>query len=340
MKAVVVHAANDLRIDDVPDPVCGSDDVLVEMEWGGICGSDLAYVRTGLSGTAQLREPLILGHEVGGKVAEVGKNVAGINVGEPVTIHPATLVGDHTMPADLKERTNLWPEVRYFGSAAFLPHEQGGFSQYRIVRPDQLRPIPDGVSTKEAALAEPLGVAIHAVNRAGNVSGKRVLVNGSGPVGALVVATLKQRGAKIVYAADLSKTALEIAGRMGADDLVHLAAGDKLPVGVEISFEASGAPQAIGDVLLATRRGGTVIQVGNLPGKETPISLGQLVTREINYLGSYRFIDEITDALEMLKDVDVSPLMTHEFDLADAVEAFRVAADRSTGSSKVMLKLS
>ncbi len=340
MKAVVVHAANDLRIDDVPDPVCGPDDVLVEMEWGGICGSDLAYVKTGLSGTAQLRDPLILGHEVGGKVAEVGKNVAGVSVGEPVTIHPATLVGNHTMPDDLKERTNLWPEVRYFGSAAFLPHEQGGFSQYRIVRPDQLRPIPDGVTTKEAALAEPLGVAIHAVNRAGDVSGKHVLVNGSGPVGALVVATVKQRGAKIVYAADFSKAALEIARRVGADELVNISVGDNLPTDVEISFEASGAPQAIGDVLLATRRGGTVVQVGNLPGRETPILLGQLVTREINYLGSYRFIDEITDALEMLKDVDVSPLMTHEFDLEDAVEAFRVAADRSTGSSKVMLKLS
>lgn len=340
MKAVVVHAANDLRIDDVPDPVCGPDDVLVEIEWGGICGSDLAYVKTGLSGTAQLRDPLILGHEVGGKVAEVGKNVAGVSVGEPVTIHPATLVGNHTMPDDLKELTNLWPEVRYFGSAAFLPHEQGGFSQYRIVRPDQLRPIPDGVTTKEAALAEPLGVAIHAVNRAGDVSGKHVLVNGSGPVGALVVATVKQRGAKIVYAADFSKAALEIARRVGADELVNISAGDNLPTDVEISFEASGAPQAIGDVLLATRRGGTVVQVGNLPGRETPILLGQLVTREINYLGSYRFIDEITDALEMLKDVDVSPLMTHEFDLEDAVEAFRVAADRSTGSSKVMLKLS
>lgn len=119
MKAVVVHAANDLRIDDVPDPVCGPDDVLVEMEWGGICGSDLAYVKPGLSGTAQLRDPLILGHEVGGKVAEVGKNVADVSVGEPVTIHPATLVGNHTMPDDLKDRTNLWPEVRYFGSAAF-----------------------------------------------------------------------------------------------------------------------------------------------------------------------------------------------------------------------------
>lgn len=340
MKAVVVHAANDLRIDDVPNPICGADDVLVEMEWGGICGSDIAYFRKGISGTAELKNPLILGHEVSGHVIKIGENVQNVTIGESVTIHPASFVGEHTMPDDMKDRMNLWPEVRYFGSAAFLPHEQGGFSHYRIVRPDQLRRIPSGVTTKEAALAEPFGVAIHGVNRAGLVTGKCVLVNGCGPVGALVVAALKARGAKTIYAADLSDAALNIANKMGADKLIHLAVGEKLPSEVDISFETSGAAPAIGAVLMATRRGGTVVQIGNLPGTEAPMLLGQLVTREINYLGSYRFVDEITDALELMKTVDVSPLMTHEFNLEDAEKAFQVAADRSTGSSKVMLKLS
>lgn len=340
MKAVVVHAVNDLRIDDVPDPICGVDDVLVEMEWGGICGSDIAYFKKGISGTAELKNPLILGHEVSGHVAKVGSNVQNINVGELVTIHPATFVGDYKIPDDMKHRTNLWPEVRYFGSAAFLPHEQGGFSRYRTVRPDQLRRIPTGVTTKEAALAEPFGVAIHGVNRAGQIAGKRVLVNGCGPVGSLVVAALRARGAETIYAADLSDAALNIAGKMGADNLIHLVADEKLPDEVDVSFETSGAPSAIGSVLMVTRRGGTVVQIGNLPGTEAPVLLGQLVTREINYLGSYRFIDEIADALEIMKSVDVSPLMTHEFNLEDAEKAFQIAADRSTGSSKVMLKLS
>lgn len=340
MHAVVVHAAGDLRVDDIPEPRCGPDQVLVAMEWGGICGSDVAYVAHGVSGTATLVEPLVLGHEVAGRVARVGADVRDVVVGERVTAHPATLVGEHEVAAELAARTNLWPEVRYFGSAAFLPHEQGGFSALRAVRPDQLRRIPDGVSTKEAALAEPFGVALHAVSRAGDVAGRRVLVNGAGPIGALTVAAAKAAGAAHVYAADLSAAALRIAGAMGADTLIDVAAGEALPTDVEVAVEASGAPRALGGVLAAVRRGGVVVQVGNLPSGEVSAALGQVVTREIDYRGSYRFVDEISDALGLIAGgVDVTPLMTHTFPLADAAEAFRVAADRGSGSSKVMLEL-
>lgn len=341
MKAVVVHGTGDLRVDELPDPVCGPDEVLVAMEWGGICGSDIAYWRSGISGTAVLRDPLVLGHEVGGHVAQVGASVEGIEVGQRVTVHPATLVGDHTMPVDTASRTNLWPEVRYFGSAAFTPHEAGGFSALRTVRPDQIRTLPDGVSTKEGALAEPFGVALHAVDRAGDVSGRTLLVNGCGPIGVLAVAAAKARGAGTVWAADLSPAALDIALAMGADHVVRVADGEPLPSDVEIGIEASGAPRAIGGVIAAVRRGGVLVQVGNLPAGEVSAALGHIVTREIDYRGSFRFVDEISEAVRLMDGVvDVSPLMTHEFTLEDALEAFEVAADRSTGSSKVMLRLS
>lgn len=340
MLAAVVHGAGDLRVEDVPEPECGPRDVLVAMEWGGVCGSDVAYVRSGTSGTATLVDPLVLGHEVAGHVARVGDDVEGVTVGERVTVHPATLVGDHEVADELQDRTNLWPEVRYFGSAAFRPHEQGGFSAARVVRPDQLRRIPEGVSTKEASLAEPFGVALHAVRRAGDVAGRTALVNGAGPIGALAVAALKAAGAAHVYAADLSDAALDIARAMGADALVHVADGDPLPIDVEVAIEASGAPRALGGVITAVRRGGVLVQVGNLPSGEVSAALGQIVTREIDYRGSYRFVDEISDALVLMAGgVDVTPLMTHSYPLTEAVEAFRVAADRSTGSSKVMLEL-
>lgn len=181
MKAVTVFGAGDLRVVEVEDPQAGSGQVRVAMEWGGICGSDLGYWKHGATGTAILREPLVLGHEVAGRIDQIGDGVEGLEIGQAVTFNPATLVGDHVMPAHLEGRDNLWPEVRYFGSAAFLPHEQGGFSTYRVVRAEQIRPLPDSVSTRHGAVAEPLGVAIHAVGRAGNVAGKRVLVNGAGP---------------------------------------------------------------------------------------------------------------------------------------------------------------
>ncbi|WP_163542807.1 L-idonate 5-dehydrogenase [Occultella kanbiaonis] len=346
MKAVVVHGANDLRVEEIADPDLAANEVLVAMEWGGICGSDVAYFKSGLSGTAELREPLVLGHEVAGVVATIGSEVIttlahrGIDVGTPVTIHPATLVGDHRVPAELADRTNLWPEVRYFGSAAFVPHEQGGFCRFRAVRPDQLRVVPDGVSLKEAAIAEPFGVALHAVARAGDVAGRTVLVNGCGPIGALAVSAAKRAGAAHVVAADLTDAALRIARRMGADQTVDPGRGEALPHDVDVAIEASGAPPALGGVIAAVRPGGVLVQVGNLPAGQVSAALGNIVTRELEYRGSYRFVDEISTALAfMAGGVDVGPLMTHEVSIDDAVHGFELAADRSAGSSKVMIRI-
>lgn len=346
MQAVVVHGKDDLRVEQVADPVCAADQVLVAMEWGGICGSDTAYWKSGTSGTAVLKAPLVLGHEVAGTVAQIGVEAAaelaarGIEIGTAVTLHPATLVGEHQMPQETAGRTNLWPEVRYFGSAAFEPHEQGGFSSLRAVRPDQLRVVPEGVSLKEAALAEPFGVALHAVSRAGDIAGKSVLVNGAGPIGALAVAAAKAAGAARVIAADLSAAALAIASRMGADATVNPGNGEALPADVDFAIEASGAPRALGGVIAAVRRGGVLVQVGNLPAGEVSAALGNIVTRELDYRGSYRFVDEISTALELMASgVDVTPLMTHEVELADALAGFQLAADRSSGSSKVMIRL-
>ncbi|WP_190812622.1 L-idonate 5-dehydrogenase [Saccharopolyspora pogona] len=340
MRAVVVHGPGDVRVDRLPDPVPGDGETVIAMEWGGICGSDVSYWRHGGSGTAVLKDPLVLGHEVAGRVASVGSGVTGVEVGQPVTVHPAELVGPEALPERLSGRTNLHPRVRYFGSAAFHPHTDGGFSEFRAVRADQLRPLPDGVSTRRGALAEPLAVALHAVNRAGALAGRTVLVNGAGPIGALVVAAAKHRGAGTVIAADLAGPALHIAERLGADEVRNLAADDSLPADVELVFEASGAPGALGPVLRATARGGTLVQVGNLPGEPAPAALGDLVTREITWIGSYRFVDEITDALDALADgLDVDPLITHTFDLDDAAAALAVAADRTSNSSKVLLRL-
>jgi L-idonate 5-dehydrogenase len=322
VKAVVVHGANDLRVDDLPDPVPREGEVLVAMEWGGICGSDISYWRSGSSGTAVLKRPLVLGHEVAGHIAGIGPGVSGLSVGQPVTVHPATAAGG------------------YFGSAAFDPHTDGGFSELKVVRAEQIRALPSAVDTERGALAEPLAVAMHAVNRAGDVRGRHVLVNGAGPIGSLVVAAAKYAGAATVTAADVADAPLKIAQAMGADDVINVGAGQGLPVDIELVFEASGAAAALGAVLHATARGGTVVQVGNLPGKAAPASLGDLVTREITWVGSYRFVDEITDAVAAMENgLDVTPLITHRYPINEAAQAIAVAADGKSGSGKVLLQL-
>lgn len=338
MKAVVIHAANDLRVDDVPQPQVSSGSVIVDIKYAGICGSDLAYWRKGATGTAVLREPMILGHEVSGIVSAVGDHVQGIATGDRVTIHPATYADGGHLAAGLDGRLNLYVPIRYFGSAAFLPHEPGGMCERRLVRPDQLRPVPDGISLRQAAVAEPFGVALHAIVRSGGVEGRRVLVSGAGPVGSLVVAGAKAHGAAEVWAADIDPGPLRIAAAMGADHTVDLSQGETLPEGIDVAFEASGAPAALAGVFEAVARGGVVIQVGNVPAKPMPSNLGNIVTKEIEYRGSYRFIDEIQEALELMAGgVDVDPVITHEFPVDEALSAFQTAGDRTTGSSKVLI---
>ena len=340
MRAVVVHGAGDLRVEDRPEPVAGPGEVVLDLEWGGIGGSDLSYWRRGAAGTSVLHEPLVLGHEVAGRVATLGDGVRGLAVGQAVTVHRATLVGDAVLPDRLAGRTNLHPEVRYLGSAALVPHTDGGFRERMAIPAAQVRPLPAGVDTRSGALAEPLAVALHAVARAGSLAGRDVLVNGAGPIGALVVAAARRAGARSVLVADVDPAALRVALAMGADEGLHVSGGDDLPTDVEIAFEASSAPSALGPVLASVARGGTLVQVGNLPGAPSPVALGQLVTREITWIGSYRFVEEITDALRAMADgLDVTPLVTHTVDLADAVTALRTAADPASGCSKVMLRL-
>ncbi|WP_298860319.1 L-idonate 5-dehydrogenase [uncultured Microbacterium sp.] len=344
MKTVMIHAANDLRVTEVESPVVGDDDVLIAMAYGGICGSDLSYWKHGASGTAVLRDPLILGHEVSGTVAAIGANIAaeaaasGLEVGSPVTVHPATRVGEPAAWPGAAERPNLWPVVRYFGSAAVTPHEQGGFSTLRRVRLDQVRMLPSGVSLRIGAVVEPLSVALHAVTRAGEVRGRTVLVNGCGPIGSLAIAALKHTGAARVIGADVSTHALSVATAMGADEVVNVGLGERLPSNVDVSIEASGAAAALGGVIDATRPGGVIVQAGNLRAGTIEASIAGIVTKEIDYRGSYRFADEMDTAIRMLAEgLDVSAVITHEFAIDDAEEAFRMAT--TPEAAKVLLRL-
>lgn len=343
MKAVTVHGPADLRVDERPVPEPGPGEVLMRVEWGGICGSDLSYVARGASGTSVLKRPMVLGHEVAGTVTELGDGVEGVSTGLRAAVMPATFAAGAALPERIAGRTNLYPDVRYLGSAASDPHTDGGFAEYLVVRAEQLRALPDSVDTRLGCLAEPLGVALHAVRRAetllgGPLAGREVMVNGSGPIGLLITALLRHLGAGHVTATDVSPQSLALAASVGADRTVDVST-EHVPSDIELVFEASGAAASLGPVLRAVARGGVVVQVGNLPTTPVNAVLGDLVTREVTWAGSFRFVDEMTDAVSMLADgLFVDPVSTHEFDAAFAGEAFATAADGSAGSSKVLIR--
>ena len=341
MKAVVVHGPGQLRVDALPEVVAAPDRVAVRIVYGGICGSDLHYAKDGRNGPYTVTEPLVLGHEVVGVVAQVGAQAPDApEVGSRVAIHPATPAA----PPGATRATGLHlrPGGTYLGSASTRPHTQGGFAELLEVAPGQLRRLPAELPLRRAVLAEPLAVALHGVSRLGErVRGARALVSGAGPIGALAVAALRHAGAAEIVAADLQELPLTIAAAVGADSVVNLSAGDTVPESAfDVVVEAAGVVASLGAALDAVRPGGAVLQLGMLPRGPLPVHLSTLIAKEVTLYGSQRFDTELDTAIAVLaEDHSLAAIVTHEFDLDAAADAFACAAD-SARSSKTVLRLS
>ena len=336
---VVVHAAGDLRVEPVPlrDPAPG--EAVVEVAYGGICGSDLHYWTHGAAGESVLRAPMVLGHEVVGTVLQQAADSSGPPAGTRVAVHPATPAGDGRTryPAD---RPNLSPGCTYLGSAARFPHHDGAFVRHATLPSRMLRPLPEGLGLRDAALAEPAAVAWHAVARAGTVAGRSALVVGAGPIGALAVAVLARAGASEITVVDVHELPRTIARRLGATRTLAADQTDEIAaVQADVVVEASGSHLGLGSAIRGARRGGRVVMVGLLPAGDQPVPVSLAITRELELVGSFRFNDEIDAVLAALADgsLDVAPVVTHELDAADALAAFETARDAAT-SSKVLLR--
>lgn len=337
MRACVVHGAQDLRIEDQEPVPPASGEIAVAVAFGGICGSDLHYYHRGSVGDFHVREPMVLGHEVVGHIAAAGPDVDDLPVGTPVAVHPATPCG--ACPECARDHRNVCADTRYLGSAARTPHVQGGFTQHLVVPADQIRPLPAELDLRRAVLAEPLSVALHAVHRAGDVTGKRVLVTGAGPIGCLVVAALNNAGAAEIIVTDLLDAPLAIATEVGATSTVRVDRADTTLPQVDIAIEASGSSPGLRTCVQTARRGGTVVLLGLLPPGETDFLGNVVVTREIEMVGAFRFDREFDEALNLLAgDLHVDPVLTHTFPLTQATTAFDLAGDR-TVASKVLLDL-
>ena len=337
--AVVAHAADDLRIDDIPLKAPGPAEAVVEVAYGGICGSDLHYWTHGAAGESILRAPMVLGHEVVGRVVSAAADGTGPGVGTRVAVHPASPAGDGVTryPAD---RPNLSPGCTYLGSAARFPHTDGAFVRYATLPSRMLRELPDNLDLRTAAAIEPASVAWHGVARAGDVTGKTVLVIGAGPIGALIVAVLRHAGAAEIVAVDLHDHPLAVARRLGATRTLHAVDGDAIAaVQADVALDSSGNARGLASAIRGTARGGRVVMVGLLPTGDQPVPMSLAITRELELVGSFRFNDEIDAVIAALADgsLVVDPVLTHEYPVAEALEAFAVAKDASR-SSKVLLR--
>ena len=202
-----------------------------------------------------------------------------------------------------------------------------------------LRVLPQGLSLKSAALAEPLAVALHAIHLAQGVQGKRVLVSGSGPIGLLVAAAAVAKGAAEVTSTDVLAGPLERARKVGAAETILVGEQEIPALAYDVAFECSSAPPAVSAAIAAVRRAGPMVQVGVLANEPRPVNLAPLVSKEVTMIGSFRFDDEIGEAIELLAtDPLISEVITHVFPASHVEDAFATALD-SHVSGKVIVSM-
>ena len=340
MRALVINAPKALEIAERPMPEAGPGEVLVRIERGGICGSDLHYFHHGGFGTVRLREPMVLGHEIAGTIEAWGKGVAGPPVGTLVAVNPSSPCG---VCSFCREGQPIHCEdMRFLGSAMRMPHVQGGFAEYVVCRADNAVVLPSHVGAERAAFCEPLAVCLHAVGQA-DVYGRRVLVAGGGPIGQLLVMAARFAGAREIVLTDVVEAPLAFARQIGADHTINVADdADKLAAyevdkgQFDVMFEAAGRGETIASGLRLVRPRGTIVLVGQ--GAVAELQVSAIVTKELRIRGSLRFDREFALAANLIGTgrIDVSPLLTATIPLADAPAAFALASDKDR-SVKVQL---
>ena len=337
-----LYAQNDLRVENEKVPQPGPQEVLVKVAYGGVCGSDIHYFQHGGIGEIRVQEPIILGHEFSGVVFGVGEDVTQVEAGEHVAVNPSRSCGTCTFCAQGLNHHCL--TMRFSGSAMYFPHEQGGFRDFIVVHQSQCIVVDRKTPLSEIACCEPLSVGLHAINRAGVIQAKKILVTGVGPIGSLCVAALKNAGAAKIVAIDVNNSRLKIAKKMGADEVFNATNEADFLIRYaqhkgyfDLSFECSGNRFAIETAVRVTKPQGTIVQVGVIGRAEIP--LGMIVGKEINWIGSHRFDAEFNHAAKLISsgEIDVSPILTRYYPPENALEAIRVASE---GADSVKVQLS
>jgi len=345
MRAAVLEKGRTIKIQAWPRPELKPGMVLLRVRRAGICGSDLHYFEHGQCGAFVPTQPFVLGHEFAAEVAAIGEGVVNVSAGVRVTANPARACGvcDYCRAG----RGNLCRRTIMLGSASTTPPTNGAFAEFVTVRADQCHVLPAGMDDATAAMIEPFAVALHAVNRAGGVSGKRILVAGGGPIGLLVAMTAKMFGAAPVALSDLIEERRQTALKLGADvgldprdlglaEKVRSVAGD----GFDVVFEASGAKAALRQAFDLVRPGGTIVQIGTLGSEDVPLPANAVMVKEINYIGSMRYGNVFEEAIRLVEAgrIELRSLISGVLPLAEVEEAMRLAADKGS-ALKVQMEI-
>ena len=330
MKASLLRAAGEVTVDTVPVPALEHDQVLVRVAAVGVCGSDVHYYQHGRIGPFVVEHPLILGHELSGRITAVGSGVDPARIGQRVAVEPQR-------PCRVCEqckagRYNLCPDIEVFAT----PPIDGAFCEYVAIQTDFAYAIPDSISDEAAALIEPLSVGIWACKRADIRPGSSVLIAGAGPIGVILAQTARAFGATKIYITDVADDRRAFALRHGATVALDPRIDSVEGLEVDAFIDASGVAAAVQAGILAVRPGGRAILVGM--GNDTvELPVSWIQNREIWLSGVFRYTNTWPLGIQLVETgaVDLDVLVTSTFSLADAEQALN--AGRQPGQMKVIV---
>lgn len=349
MLAAVLHGPRDLRIEERARPELEPGTVLVRVRRVGLCGTDVHYYEDGRVGAFVATAPFVLGHELCGEVIAVAEGVLKPGPGDRVVVNPARQCGHCEFCR--AGRGNLCRNLRMLGSASTSPPTDGGLAECLRVGAEQCYVMPPSMDDGIGALLEPLAVALQALHRAGSVASRRVLVCGGGPIGLLLALTARAFGATTVALSDPDPERRQLALTLGADWVFDPLSADAssreggqaaagIDAGFEVLFEASGASAAVAQSFELARRGATIVQVGSPLEPLTPLPLRQLLVKELQFVGSFRYGNVWDQAMRLAVSgrLNLTPLVTHVLPLAQTREALELASGRG-GALKVQVDL-
>ncbi|XP_055614688.1 sorbitol dehydrogenase-like [Uranotaenia lowii] len=339
----VIHGVEDMRMEQLPMPKPRDNEVLLEIDCVGICGTDVHVLTHGGFGEYKLRKPMVIGHEASGVVIEAGKLVKHLQVGDRVAIEPA--IGCKRCDLCKAGRYNLCPDGIYSAT----PPVHGSLQRYYTHPEDCCFKLPPSVTMEEGALLEPLSVGVHSCRIAGVRLGSTVLVLGAGPIGLVTILVAKAMGAGKICVLDLVQSKLDLAKKVGADVTLQVQPKEEennlvrkiheaLGTAPDISIECTGSQTCVRLGILATAIGGVMTMVG-IGSRDMNLPITVALVREVNILSAFRYANAYPVALTMVANgtIDATRLITHHYDLQDSLKAFELARLGLDGAVKIMI---
>lgn len=343
MKTAVMLGIGKMGFEERDIPEIKDNEVLVKLEYVGICGSDLHYYETGAIGDYVVKPPFVLGHEPGGTVVEVGRNVTHLKAGDRVALEPGKTCGHCEFCKT--GRYNLCPDVVFFAT----PPIDGVFQEYVAHEADLCFKLPDNVSTMEGALIEPLAVGFHAAIQGGAQAGQTAVVMGAGCIGLVTMMALKAMGVSRVYVVDIMEKRLEKAKELGADEVINGSCTDAVKAvmeltdgkGCDLAVETAGTQITTVQTIHMTKKGAVIVLVGYSKTGEMTLPMSLALDKELTFKTVFRYRHIYPMAIDAVSQgkVNLKGIVTDVFDLNDIQKAMDYSVNNKADIVKAVIRI-